>query len=601
MTGQPAARGAAGRAIRAYWPMIYAPTAMYSMGQGALIPVLPKIAAHHAAGLAPEALLPAAALVAAMIPVGQLCGNLPAGVFIARFGERAAMIVAAGISLVGIAVMLLAPNIAVLGLGALLIGTCASVFALARHAFMTTRAPLAFRARALALIGGSFRLGTFTGPLMAAGLIAMTGSETSTLWFFGACLVAMGLLVAFGPDPETRAAADDRARRARERSMELEDTGEPVTGSIPAAGRHGLFATIRRHRGVLARLGLSAASMAAVRAGRQAILPLWGLAIGLESWQISLIVGFAGAAEFSLFYASGQVMDRFGRIWATVPSQLMMGLLLLCLALTHNAGSAEIAFAVCAIIIGIGNGLSSGALMTLGSDQAPQDDPAPFLGGVAHDDGRRGVGHSPARRRDHRDRVASRGHRRHRRHWPRRCARLHAVGAAILAEQVARRAGCPKRDETVTSFATLKSLISRGSSDGEDWCDSSVSVPRSDNRGPVVTPIGTAVTPFPAEDLQQMIAAYKAGASLYTIACEWKLGKQTVRRKLDEAGVRIRRKGLDDEQVVRAVSGYESGQTIREVAADLGVGHSMVWRALKKAGVELRDNVRRVGRKLSSQ
>ena len=96
-----------------------------------------------------------------------------------------------------------------------------------------------------------------------------------------------------------------------------------------------------------------------------------------------------------------------------------------------------------------------------------------------------------------------------------------------------------------------------------------------------------------------MIAAYKAGASLYTIACEWKLGKQTVRRKLDEAGVRIRRKGLDDEQVVRAVSGYESGQTIREVAADLGVGHSMVWRALKKAGVELRDNVRRVGRKLS--
>ncbi|MGO1235787.1 MAG: MFS transporter [Microbacterium gubbeenense] len=380
MTGQPAARGAAGRAIRAYWPMIYAPTAMYSMGQGALIPVLPKIAAHHAAGLAPEALLPAAALVAAMIPVGQLCGNLPAGVFIARFGERAAMIVAAGISLVGIAVMLLAPNIAVLGLGALLIGTCASVFALARHAFMTTRAPLAFRARALALIGGSFRLGTFTGPLMAAGLIAMTGSETSTLWFFGACLVAMGLLVAFGPDPETRAAADDRARRARERSMELEDTGEPVTGSIPAAGRHGLFATIRRHRGVLARLGLSAASMAAVRAGRQAILPLWGLAIGLESWQISLIVGFAGAAEFSLFYASGQVMDRFGRIWATVPSQLMMGLSLLCLALTHNAGSAEIAFAVCAIIIGIGNGLSSGALMTLGSDQAPQDDPAPFLG-----------------------------------------------------------------------------------------------------------------------------------------------------------------------------------------------------------------------------
>src|SRR5699024_5044162 len=139
----------------------------------------------------PEVLLPAAALVAAMIPVGQLCGNLPSGVLVARFGERLTMLAAAAISLIGITVMLLAPNIAVLGLGALLIGVCASIFALARHAFMTTRAPLAFRARALALIGGSFRLGTFTGPVMAAGLIWLTGTENSTLWLFAFCLLAM--------------------------------------------------------------------------------------------------------------------------------------------------------------------------------------------------------------------------------------------------------------------------------------------------------------------------------------------------------------------------------------------------------------------------
>lgn len=108
-----------------------------------------------------------------------------------------------------------------------------------------------------------------------------------------------------------------------------------------------------------------------------------------------------------------------------------------------------------------------------------------------------------------------------------------------------------------------------------------------------MTPIGTAVTRFPAEQLQQMIATYKSGASLRTIAYEWKLGKQTVRRMLAEAGVSIRRQGLDDEQVAHAFRGYESGQTIREVAADLGVGHSMVWRALKRAGVELRPQSRR--------
>ncbi|MDO5676164.1 MAG: helix-turn-helix domain-containing protein [Propionibacteriaceae bacterium] len=95
-----------------------------------------------------------------------------------------------------------------------------------------------------------------------------------------------------------------------------------------------------------------------------------------------------------------------------------------------------------------------------------------------------------------------------------------------------------------------------------------------------------------------MIAEYEAGASLISIATARRLGKQTVSRLLAEAGVRIRRQGLDEEQVGQAVRAYLSGQTTREVADELGVGHSMVWRALKSAGVELRPNARRVGRRI---
>src|SRR5690606_31446504 len=36
-------------------------------------------------------------------------------------------------------------------------------------------------------------------------------------------------------------------------------------------------------------------------------------------------------------------------------------------------------FAMLAAVIGVGNGLSSGILMTLGADVAPQHEPAPFL------------------------------------------------------------------------------------------------------------------------------------------------------------------------------------------------------------------------------
>ncbi|MDJ1372569.1 MULTISPECIES: helix-turn-helix domain-containing protein [Microbacteriaceae] len=112
----------------------------------------------------------------------------------------------------------------------------------------------------------------------------------------------------------------------------------------------------------------------------------------------------------------------------------------------------------------------------------------------------------------------------------------------------------------------------------------------------MVTPIETAGTPVAPEVLQAMISAYEAGESLISIATARRLGKQTVSRLLSEAGVRVRRQGLDEEQVAQAVGAYLSGKTIREVAAELGVGHSMVWRALKAAGVELRPNVRRGGR-----
>jgi MFS family permease len=37
-------------------------------------------------------------------------------------------------------------------------------------------------------------------------------------------------------------------------------------------------------------------------------------------------------------------------------------------------------FAMFAAVLGVGNGLSSGILLTLGADVAPKADPAPFLG-----------------------------------------------------------------------------------------------------------------------------------------------------------------------------------------------------------------------------
>jgi MFS family permease len=186
------------------------------------------------------------------------------------------------------------------------------------------------------------------------------------------------VLVLFGPDPERQPLPADAPGAPL--PVTSEDTGEPVSGAIPTVERAGVFRTMWRYRAVLSRLGLAAASLSAVRSARQVVLPLWGVSIGLDAQTIALVVGVSGAIDFALFYASGQVMDRFGRLWAALPAMVLMGAGFVALAFTHDLTTSAMWFALFAAVLGVGNGLSSGILLTLGADVAPPADPAPFLG-----------------------------------------------------------------------------------------------------------------------------------------------------------------------------------------------------------------------------
>lgn len=357
-------------------PMIYGPTLLFAVGEGAVIPLIPVIANRLGADVA------LAALVAAALVVGQLCGNIPAGWAVARFGERVTMGVAGIVVLAGLLGIVFAQSLAFFTAAVFLIGFCAASFALARHSFMTTRVPLTFRARALSLLGGTFRLGMFVGPFISAALLAVFGTETASVVFFAVCQVATILLVFFGPDPEKAVpvGAGSPTRRGGGDSRDAEDTGEPVTGAIPTVERAGVFRTMWRFRGVLVRLGLAASSLSAVRSARQVVLPLWGVSLGLDAGTIAVVVGVSGAIDFALFYASGQVMDRFGRLWAALPAMILMGAGFFALSFTHDLSSAAMWYAMFAAVLGVGNGLSSGILLTLGADVAPPTDPAAFLG-----------------------------------------------------------------------------------------------------------------------------------------------------------------------------------------------------------------------------
>ncbi|MET1044152.1 MAG: MFS transporter [Microbacteriaceae bacterium] len=335
------------------------PTLVFSIGEGAILPLIPIVANNLGSGLA------GAGLIASLITVGALAGAIPGGWIVSRVGERAAMIFAALLSAVGVALAALAPNSVVLAIGILLIGLSAAVFGLARHAFMTTYVPLQYRARALSTLGGTFRLGFFVGPFISAAMIAIVGDSQPVFWLHLIASVATALMLIFLPDPEST---------FRERRL-------VHTGEIEAAAEsHGVFHTIWAKRGVLLKLGSGAALIAGLRASRQVILPLWAVSIGISEANTALIIGIAGGIDFALFYTGGQIMDRFGRIWTAVPSMIGLGLGNLVLALTHDLPSNVAWFIAAALLLSVANGIGSGIIMTLGADLADKNNPAPFLG-----------------------------------------------------------------------------------------------------------------------------------------------------------------------------------------------------------------------------
>ena len=342
------------------------PTLLFSTGEGAIIPIIPIAADSLGATLA------IAGLVAGLLTIGELLGNIPSGWLVARIGERPAMIGATGLAIIGLFACLFAPNPVVLGAGVLLVGLATAAFGLARHAFMTSFVPLEYRARSLSTLGGIFRLGYFVGPFISAAIIHLTGTAASAFWIHIVMCLGSGIILLVLPDPT----ASFPSRRTAGTAPE-ETRAEEVQAQKNASG---LFQTIYHRRAVLVRLGSGAALIGALRASRQVILPLWALSIGVSDTNTAIIIGIAGGVDFALFYTSGQIMDRFGRLWSALPSMVGLGLGHLVLAFTHDLDAAVPWFIAAAMLLALANGLGSGILMTLGADLADRNNPAPFLG-----------------------------------------------------------------------------------------------------------------------------------------------------------------------------------------------------------------------------
>jgi len=325
---------------------IYLPALVFEIGIGAILPVVALSARALGSSLA------VAGIMVALLGVGQILGDVPAGALATRLGDRQAMLVAAGLAALTLATCALAPSLWLLAIGVLALGAANAVFMLARQAYLTEVTPVINRARAMSTLGGVQRFGTFAGPFLGAALMQQAGLR-SVYWLAVGTTVVAGAVVAMVPD-----AAGEHVLRARQ------------------AAKKSAWSVLRDHRQLFATLGLAALAVSAARAGRQVVLPLWSEHLGLSNSTTSLVFGISGAADLLLFYPGGKLMDRRGRLWVGIPAMLVLGSALVALPLTHSLGG----LIVVAIVMGLGNGIGSGILMTLGADAAPPAIRSQFLG-----------------------------------------------------------------------------------------------------------------------------------------------------------------------------------------------------------------------------
>lgn len=328
----------------------YGPATLFGLAEGAIFPVIALSAIDRGATTS------VAALVAALIGIGSIVTNIPSGILATRLGERRAMLLAAVVTVVGLALCLLdvgGDRVALLtySVGVLLIGAASSVYNLARQSYLTEMVPPHMRARALSTLGGTMRIGVFLGPFLGAAAMHFWGLP-GAYYVALVAIAAAAVIVYRVPDLELSA-----SRRA-------------AAASVTTVG------ILKSYWRVFVTLGFGILLLSAIRQTRQIVIPLWASHLGLEPSTSSIIYGVAGAIDALTFYPAGKIMDRYGRRWVAVPSTIVLGLSFALMPLTHGVAT----LAVVAMIMGFGNGIGSGIVMTLGADTSPAIGRPTFLG-----------------------------------------------------------------------------------------------------------------------------------------------------------------------------------------------------------------------------
>lgn len=91
-----------------------------------------------------------------------------------------------------------------------------------------------------------------------------------------------------------------------------------------------------------------------------------------------------------------------------------------------------------------------------------------------------------------------------------------------------------------------------------------------------------------ADQVEQLITEYRAGADMNEIAASWGVHRTTVAAQLRRASVELRRQGIRADKLADAVRLYNDGWSCQRLAEHYNCDDETVRHALKRASVQLR-------------
>ena len=291
-----------------------------------------------------------ASFVIAVRGLGILVMDIPAGLMANRFGDKPTMILGSTTLLVAILVFGCTDSLPLILLASALTGSSNALNMVGRLSYLTDSCETHERGRVIAMMAGLQRVAALIGPLIFS--YTAKHLEYQPTFLIMAVLIAgnLFLVVIFA-----------------QRIEALHRKQAPISG---------LFRILMEYRQVLLTAGFAGLTLMMLRSGRQLLFPLFGHGIGLDVAHVGMLVSLSAAIDMLLFYPAGQVMDRKGRKWTSVPGMLLLSLSMAMLPLLPNL-TGMLLFAV---ISGLGNGITTGVLLTIGADVAPQAERNQFMG-----------------------------------------------------------------------------------------------------------------------------------------------------------------------------------------------------------------------------